>query len=87
MTAGELLERLSSPQPEEALSAKGYVMGVVDGLILAKDARVCLRTDIEINQVVALVYAQLAARPDILRFNAASVIRETLAIELPCRLS
>jgi hypothetical protein len=87
MTAGELFSKLSSPLPEEVFSGQSYVMGVIDGLTLAKDARVCMRTDVEINQIAALVLGQLAARPDIHRFNAASVIRETIAVELPCRLS
>jgi hypothetical protein len=87
MTAGELFSKLSSPLPEEVISGHSYVMGVVDGLTLAKDLRVCMRPDIEIRQVAALVREQLASRPDIHRFNAASVIRETMAVELPCRLS
>lgn len=83
-TAGDLFFKLSSARLEEQLAGQHYVMGVLDGLTLAKDPRLCVRTEIQINEVVSLLRGQLSARPDIHRFNAASVIRETLATEFPC---
>ncbi|MGA0808838.1 MAG: Rap1a/Tai family immunity protein, partial [Burkholderiaceae bacterium] len=49
-----------------------------------KDPRLCVRTEIQINEVVTLVRGQLNTRPDVHRYNAASVVRETLATEFPC---
>ena len=84
LTAGDLFLKLTSQRLEEQLAGQHYLMGVLDGLTLAKDTRLCVRTEIQINEVVALVRAQLTSRPDIHRFNAASVVRETLATEFPC---
>lgn len=84
LTAGDLFLKLTSQRLEEQLAGQHYLMGVLDGLTLAKDPRLCVRTEIQINEVVALVRLQLVSRPDIHRFNAASVVRETLATEFPC---
>jgi hypothetical protein len=84
VTAGDLFLKLTSPRLEEQLAGQHYVMGVLDGLTLAKDPRLCVRTEIQINEVVTLVRGQLNTRPDVHRYNAASVIRETLATEFPC---
>ena len=46
--------------------------------------RLCVKAEIQINEVVTLVRGQLTARPDVHRFNAASVVRETLATEFSC---
>lgn len=83
-TAGDLFLKLTSPRLEEQLAGQHYVMGVLDGLMLAKDQRLCVRAEIQINEVVTLVRGQLTARLDVHRFNAASVVRETLATEFPC---
>ena len=84
LSAGDLFLKLTSQRFEEQMAGQHYLMGVLDGLTLAKDPRLCVRTEIQINEVVALVRAQLVSRPDIHRFNAASVVRETLATEFPC---
>ena len=75
LTAGDLFLKLTSQHLEEQLAGQHYLMGVLDGLTLAKDPRLCVRTAIQLNEVVTLVRAQLTSRPDIHRFNAASVIR------------
>ena len=84
VTAGDLFLKLTSPRLEEQLAGQHYVMCVLDGLTLAKDPRLCVRTEIQINEVVTLVRGQLNTRPDVHRYNSASVIRETLATEFPC---
>ncbi|MGA0900959.1 MAG: Rap1a/Tai family immunity protein [Luteolibacter sp.] len=83
-SAGQLFQKVSSPRLEEQLAGQHYVMGVLDGLFLAKDPGLCLGSSININDVMVVVREQLVARPDVHRFNAASVIRETLSQRFPC---
>lgn len=84
MTAGELHLRLSAPEPAAREAGRHYVLGVVDALALARDPRACLGAGVAATQLVEVVAAQLRARPDLHRFNAASVVREAIAVEFPC---
>lgn len=59
-------------------------MGVVDTLLLVKDRRVCIGTNVPITEIESLLRQYFEQRPDIRRFNAASVIREVLATQFPC---
>jgi hypothetical protein len=84
MTAAELHLRLSAPELAAREAGRHYVLGVVDALALARDPRACLGPGVAATQLVEVVAAQLRARPDLHRFNAASVVREAIAVEFPC---
>ena len=84
LTAAELQSSLLSPQEDVRFSGRNYIMGVVDTLLLTKDAPICLGDPTEINLLVDTVQQQLVQRPDLLRFNAASVVREVMVANFPC---
>jgi len=84
LTAGDLYRRLVDPQPEAREAARHYIMGVVDGLSLARDPRSCVGPNASTAELVALVSQQLQSRPDLHRYNAASVVREAIAVQFPC---
>ena len=52
--------------------------------MLTKSSPVCMHEQTEINQITDFVKLQLQQRPDLLRFNAASVVREVLIANYPC---
>lgn len=84
LTAGDLYFKFSSERLEDQLVGQHYLMGVLDGLALAKDPRLCIGTSLQINELVVIVRQQLVSRPDVHRFNAASVVREALIQRFPC---
>ena len=84
MTAGELHLRLSAADPAAREAGSHYVLGVVDTLALTRDPRACLGPGVAATRLVEAVAAQLQARPDLHRFNAASLVREALAQAFPC---
>jgi hypothetical protein len=84
LTAGELYSLFSSEGFERQVQARYYVLGVLDGLLLAKDPMLCMTTNIPVEEVADLVHLHLRSRSDIHRFNAASVVREVLLTEFPC---
>ncbi len=84
MTAGELHERLSAGEPAAREAGRHYVLGVVDALALAREPRLCLGAGVSASRMVEAVSTALAARPDLHRFNAASVVREAIATAFPC---
>lgn len=84
LTAGDLYKRLIDPQIEAREAGRHYIMGVVDGLALVRDARSCIGPNTKTSDLVDAVQAQLQARPDIHRYNAASVVREAIAVQFPC---
>jgi hypothetical protein len=84
MTAGELHQRLSASEPAAREAGRHYVLGVVDALALARDGRICLGAGVPAAQLVDTVAAQLQARPDLHRFNAASLVREAIFVAFPC---
>lgn len=84
LTAGDLHFKFSSERLEDQLAGQHYLMGVLDGLALAKDLRLCIGTSIQINELVVIIRQQLVSRPDVHRFNAASVVREALIQRFPC---
>jgi hypothetical protein len=84
MSAGELHLRLSAAEPAAREAGRHYVLGVVDALTLARDPRSCIGPGVAASQLVDVVAAQLQARPDLHRFNAASLVREAIATAFPC---
>ena len=84
LTARDLYLKFSSERLEDQLAGKHYLIGVLDGLALAKDSRLCIGTSIQINELVVIIREQLVSRPDVHRFNAASVVREALIQKFPC---
>jgi hypothetical protein len=84
LTAAELHASLLSADETTRFSGRNYIMGVVDTLLLTKDAPICLGDPTEINLLVDTVQQQLVQRPDLLRFNAASVVREVMVANFPC---
>lgn len=84
MNAGELHLRLSSAEPQAREAGRHYVLGVIDTLALVRDPRTCLGPGVGASPLVDAVAAQLQARPDLHRFNAASFVREAVATAFPC---
>ena len=84
LTAGELHASLLSADEAVRFSGRNYIMGVIDTLMLTKDAPICFGDQTEINLLVDTVQQQLVQRPDLLRFNAASVVREVMVANYPC---
>ena len=84
MTAGELHQRLSAADPAAREAGRHYVLGVVDAMALARDPRTCLGTGVAADVLVEAVASQLQSRPDLHRFNAASLVREAIAVAYPC---
>ena len=84
LTASELHASLLSADEAVRFSGRNYIMGVIDTLMLTKDAPICFGDQTEINLLVDNVQQQLNQRPDLLRFNAASVVREVMVANYPC---
>lgn len=84
LTAGELHASLMSAEETTRFNGRNYIMGVIDTLMLTKDAPICFGEQTEINLLVDTVQQQLLQRPDLLRFNAASVVREVMVANYPC---
>ena len=84
LTASELQASLLSPQEGIRFNGRNYIMGVVDTLMLTKSSPICMQEQTEINQITELVKLQLQQRPELLRYNAASVVREVMVANYPC---
>jgi hypothetical protein len=84
LTAGDLYLRLMAPDAQTREVGRHYIMGVVDALSLLKDSKVCVGASTATLDLVTAVVNQLKQRPDLHRFNAASVVREAIAVEFPC---
>jgi hypothetical protein len=84
MTAGELHQRLSAEDPAAREAGRHYVLGVVDTLALVRDPNTCLGPGVSSTRLVEVVAAQLQARPDLHRYNAASLVREALSVAFRC---
>ena len=84
LTAAELHASLLSADENARFSGRNYIMGVLDTLMLTKDAPICFADQTEINVLVDTVQAQLLQRPDLLKYKAASVVREVMVANYPC---
>ena len=84
LTAAEMQASLLSEQEEVRFSGRNYIMGVVDTLMLTKSSAICMQEKTEINQIAELVKLQLQLRPELMRYNAAGVVREIMVANFPC---
>ena len=84
LTASELHASLLSADEAVRFSGRNYIMGVIDTLMLTKDAPICFGDQTEINLLVDTVQTQLVQRPDLLKYNAASVVREVMVANYGC---
>lgn len=84
LSAGALHERLSSTDRAAVEAGRHYVMGIVDTLLLLKDPQVCVGVNAQLDSVVELVKTELAGKPQMHRYNAASFVREVLYTHLKC---
>ena len=84
LSAGALHERLVSLDRAAIEAGRHYVMGVLDTLILTKDAQICIGADVRLDLVVDLVKEALSKNPQMHRFNAASFVREVMYSHLKC---
>jgi hypothetical protein len=84
LTAAEMQASLLSEQEEVRFHGRNYIMGVVDTLMLTKSAAICMQEKTEINQIAELVKLQLQQRPELMRYNAAGVVREIMVANFPC---
>ena len=84
LTAAEMQVSLLSDQEEVRFNGRNYIMGVVDTLMLTKSSAICMQDQIEIDQIAELVKLQLQLRPELMRYNAAGVVREIMVANFPC---
>jgi len=84
LTAAEMQASLLSEQEEVRFNGRNYIMGVVDTLMLTKSSAICMQEKTEINQIADLVKLQLQQRPELMRYNAAGVVREIMVANFPC---
>ena len=84
LTAEEMQNSLLSEQEEVRFHGRNYIMGVVDTLMLTKSSAICMQEKTEINQIADLVKLQLQLRPELMRYNAAGVVREIMVANFPC---
>jgi len=84
LSTAELYARLDDTRAEVRESGRHYIMGVVDALVFARDPEVCLGAQARLDDLVAAVHQRLASRPELLRYNAASVVRQVVAASLKC---
>ncbi len=82
---GEALHSMaSSPDGLAQASARSYVLGVLDGLMHLKDPKICIGVEVPADTVFGAVVKTLAQRPDLRRYNAASLVREIISSQYPC---
>ena len=84
LTAAEMQASLLSDQEEVRFNGRNYIMGVVDTLMLTKSSSICMQDQTEIDQIADLVKLQLQLRPELMRYNAAGVVREIMVANFPC---
>ena len=84
LTAAEMQASLLSDQEEVRFNGRNYIMGVVDTLMLTKSSAICMQDQTEIDQIADLVKLQLQLRPELMRYNAAGVVREIMVANFPC---
>lgn len=84
MTGEALYAMASSSEGTAQSSARSYVLGVLDGLMHLRDAKICIGVDVPADSVYGLVIQTLTQRPDLRRYNAASLVREIVSSHYPC---
>ncbi|MFM1881107.1 MAG: Rap1a immunity protein [Pseudomonadota bacterium] len=82
---GETLHAMASSSDGLAqASARSYVLGVLDGLMHLRDPKICIGVEVPADTVYGTVAQTLAQRPDLRRYNAASLVREIISTQYPC---
>jgi hypothetical protein len=82
---GETLHAMASASDGLAqASARSYVLGVLDGLMHLRDSKICIGVEVPADTVYGTVAQTLAQRPDLRRYNAASLVREIISSQYPC---
>lgn len=84
MTGEALYAMASSSDNTAQSSARSYVLGVLDGLMHLRDAKICIGVDVPADSVYGVVIRTLTQRPDLRRYNAASLVREIVSSHYPC---
>lgn len=84
MTGDTLYAMAASSADAAQSSARSYVLGVLDGLMHLRDPKICIGVDVPADSVYGLVIETLAQRPDLRRYNAASLVREIVSSHFPC---
>jgi Rap1a immunity proteins len=84
LTAAEMQASLLSDMEEVRFNGRNYIMGVVDTLMMTKSSAICMQDQTEIDQIADLVKLQLQLRPELMRYNAAGVVREIMVANFPC---
>ena len=84
MTGDTLYAMAVSSEGSAQSSARSYVLGVLDGLMHLRDAKICIGMDVPAESVYGLVIQTLTQRPDLRRYNAASLVREIVSSHYPC---
>jgi hypothetical protein len=84
LTAAEMQASLLSDMEEVRFNGRNYIMGVVDTLMMTKSSAICMQDLTEIDQIADLVKLQLQLRPELMRYNAAGVVREIMVANFPC---
>lgn len=84
MTGDRLYAMAVSSENAAQSSARSYVLGVLDGLMLLRDAKICIGVDVPADSVYGMVVQTLGQRPDLRRYNAASLVREIVSSHYPC---
>jgi hypothetical protein len=84
VTGTQLYALLSAAEPEQRGAAKYYVLGIVDGLSLLRDPTLCVDASTDSEDLLDLLESTLRERPEIRRYNAASLVREILSQGHPC---
>jgi len=82
---GETLYAMAVSSVDTAQSsARSYVLGVLDGLMHLRDPKICIGVDVPADSVYGMVVQTLGQRPDLRRYNAASLVREIVSSHYPC---
>ena len=84
VTGEQLFALLSASDVEQQAVAKFYVLGVIDTASLLRDPKICVTPETESALLTGKLLKMLSERPEIRRYNAASLVREILAQDFPC---
>jgi hypothetical protein len=84
MTGETLYAMAASADTTAQESARSYVLGVLDGLMHLKDPKICIGVEVPADAVYGNVVQALRQRPDLRRYNAASLVREIVSTQYPC---
>ncbi len=84
VTGEQLFALLNSNDVGQRAAAKFYVLGAVDTASLLRDPKICVTPDTQSAFLTKKLLKMLSERPELRRYNAASLVREILAQDFPC---